>query len=97
MAGMRGLSNITFGGRDPRPGKGADYVCYVWLEGGWGGRVAKRDNHTAMTLFGSSATNQPMEMHERVFPMRFTATATRRTRQAPECTGAASGSRRSGS
>ncbi len=73
MAGMCGLCNIVFGGRDPRPGKGADYVCYVWLEGGWGGRVAKRDNHTAMTLFGSSATNQPMEMQERVFPMRFTA------------------------
>ena len=73
MAGMCGLSNIVFGGRDSRPGKGADYVCYVWLEGGWGGRVAKRDNHTAMTLFGSSATNQPMEMQERVFPMRFTA------------------------
>ena len=70
---MCGLSNIVFGGHDPRPGKGADYVCYIWLEGGWGGRVATRDGHTAMTLFGSSATNQPIEMQERVFPLRFTA------------------------
>jgi N-methylhydantoinase B len=71
MAGMCGLCNIVFGGHDPRPGRGSDYVCYVWLEGGWGARVATRDGHTAMTLFGSSATNQPMEMQERVFPMRF--------------------------
>lgn len=73
MAGMCGLCNIVFGGYDPRPGRERDYVSYVWLEGGWGGRVANRDNHTAMTLFGSSATNQPMEMQERAFPMRFTA------------------------
>jgi len=73
MAGMCGLCNIVFGGQDPRPGKGGDYVCYIWLEGGWGGRATTRDGHTVMTLFGSSATNQPVEMQERVFPLRFSA------------------------
>ena len=98
MAGMCGLCNIVFGGHDARPGKGADYVCYVWLEGGWGGRVAKRDNHTAMTLFGSSATNQPIEMQERVFPHALHGLPLRaRTRRAPGATAAASASRRSGS
>ncbi|MFN0156115.1 MAG: hydantoinase B/oxoprolinase family protein [Gaiella sp.] len=71
MAGMCGLCNIVFGGYDPRPGYEREFVSYVWLEGGWGGRPAKKDNHTAMTLFGSSATNQPVEMQERVFPVRY--------------------------
>jgi N-methylhydantoinase B len=71
MAGPTGLTNITWGGTDDRPGHDSDYVCYLWLEGGWGGRPARRDNHTAMTLFATSATNQPVELHERGAPVIF--------------------------
>jgi N-methylhydantoinase B len=71
MAGPTGLTNITWGGHDGRPGYDRDYVCYLWLEGGWGGRPARRDNHTAMTLFATSATNQPVELHEVSAPVVF--------------------------
>jgi N-methylhydantoinase B len=71
MAGPTGLTNITWGGHDSRAELQRDYVCYLWLEGGWGGRPARRDNHTAMTLFATSATNQPVELHERTAPLLF--------------------------
>ena len=71
MAGPTGLTNITWGGHDGRPGFDRDYVCYLWLEGGWGGRPARKDNHTAMTLFATSATNQPIELHEHTAPLIF--------------------------
>jgi N-methylhydantoinase B len=73
MAGPTGLVNTVSGGFDPRPGFEREFVTYIWLEGGWGGRPAKRDNHTAMCLFATSATNQPIEQHERLFPLRFDA------------------------
>lgn len=71
MAEATGLTNITWGGIDPRGDEERDYVCYLWLEGGWGGRGTLRDGATAMTLFATSATNQPVELHERGAPLRF--------------------------
>jgi N-methylhydantoinase B len=71
MAGMTGLVNIVLGGFDPRPGHNKEFVAYIWLEGGWGGRPGKRDNHTAMNMFASSANNVPIEQMERLFPLMF--------------------------
>jgi N-methylhydantoinase B len=71
MAGMTGLVNTVSGGFDPRPGCEREFVAYIWLEGGWGGRPGKRDNHTAMNMFASSANNVPIEQMERLFPIRF--------------------------
>jgi len=71
MAGPTGLINICWGGQDTRDGRNDEYVCYLWLEGGWGGRAAKRDNSTAMTLFATGARNQPIELHERGAPLLF--------------------------
>ena len=71
MAGPTGLVNTVCGGYDARPGFERDFVTYIWLEGGWGGRSAKKDNHVSMCLFGTSATNQPMEQQERLFPLMF--------------------------
>jgi N-methylhydantoinase B len=72
MAGPTGLLNIVMGGEDPRPGKeGQDFVMYLWLEGGWGGRPARKDNSVAMTTFATTATNQPIELQERLYPVRF--------------------------
>ena len=73
MAGPTGLVNTVSGGYDPRPGFEREFVTYIWLEGGWGGRPAKKDNHTSMCLFATSATNQPMEQQERLFPLMFDA------------------------
>jgi N-methylhydantoinase B len=71
MAGPTGLSNIVWGGSDERNGVEGEYVCYLWLEGGWGGRPAMKDNSTAMTIFATGARNQPVELHERTAPFMF--------------------------
>jgi N-methylhydantoinase B len=72
MAGPTGLLNIVMGGEDGRPGhEGRDFVMYLWLEGGWGGRLSRKDNAVAMTTFATTATNQPVELHERLCPVRF--------------------------
>lgn len=71
MAGPVGLVNTTWGGYDPRPGHEDEFVAYIWLEGGWGGRPAKKDNFTAMCLFSTAARNVPIEQQERVFPLMF--------------------------
>jgi N-methylhydantoinase B len=72
MAGPTGLLNIVMGGEDGRPDHGGrDFVMYLWLEGGWGGRLARKDNSVAMTTFATTATNQPVELHERLCPVRF--------------------------
>ena len=72
MAGPTGLLNIVMGGEDGRPGhEGEEFVMYLWLEGGWGGRPARKDNAVAMTTFATTATNQPLELHERLTPALF--------------------------
>jgi N-methylhydantoinase B len=72
MAGPNGMSNMTWGGIDERPGfQDREYVCYLWLEGGWGGRPGRRDNHTSMTVFSTGTRNQPVELHERTAPVVF--------------------------
>jgi N-methylhydantoinase B len=72
MAGPTGLLNIVMGGEDGRPGhEGQEFVMYLWLEGGWGGRLSRKDNAVAMTTFATTATNQPVELHERLCPVRF--------------------------
>jgi N-methylhydantoinase B len=74
MAGPTGLLNIVMGGQDGRPGhEGEEFVMYLWLEGGWGGRPARKDNSVAMTTFATTATNQPLELHERLCAVRFDA------------------------
>jgi N-methylhydantoinase B len=72
MAGSGNICNMVLGGVDTRPGReGRDYVMYNWLEGGYGARPGKKDNHTAMSLFASGTRNQPIEMLERAYPVLF--------------------------
>lgn len=72
MAGPTGLLNIVMGGEDGRAGHdAADFVMYLWLEGGWGGRPGRKDNAVAMTTFATTSTNQPVELQERLYPVRF--------------------------
>jgi N-methylhydantoinase B len=72
MAGPTGLLNIVMGGIDPRGERdGDEFVMYLWLEGGWGGRPGKKDNSIAMTTFATTSTNQPIELQERLYPVLF--------------------------
>ncbi len=71
MAACGNICNIVVGGFDPRPGFERDYVMYNWLEGGYGARPGKRDNHTAMSLFCSGTQNQPIELAEHEYPILF--------------------------
>ena len=66
------ILNIIVGGTDDRPGRdGKPFVMYTWVEGGYGGRPGKRDNHTAMSLFASGTQSIPIESLEREHPVRF--------------------------
>ena len=66
------ILNIIVGGIDDRPGQGGKpFVMYTWVEGGYGGRPGKRDNHTAMSLFASGTQSIPIESLEREHPVRF--------------------------
>jgi N-methylhydantoinase A/oxoprolinase/acetone carboxylase beta subunit/N-methylhydantoinase B/oxoprolinase/acetone carboxylase alpha subunit len=64
-------SNIVIGGWDPRPGFECEYVFYNWLQGGYGARPGKKDNHTAMSLFASGTQNQPIELTEMAYPVIY--------------------------
>lgn len=66
------ILNIIVGGKDTRPGRdGKPFVMYTWVEGGYGGRPGKKDNHTAMSLFASGTQSIPIESLEREHPVRF--------------------------
>lgn len=65
------LINITLGGIDPRMNK--PYVMYMWNEGGFGGgpNMDGGDAPT-MAMFATGSRNQPVEVHERFFPVTYT-------------------------
>lgn len=72
MAGPTGLLNMVMGGLDTRKADdGEEFVMYLWLEGGWGGRPGRKDNAVAMTTFATTSTNQPIELQERLYPVLF--------------------------
>jgi N-methylhydantoinase B len=49
-----------------------DSVCYLWDEGGQGSCSHKDGNHFQLMIFGAGATNQPVEVLERILPIRYT-------------------------
>ncbi|MCC6945060.1 MAG: hydantoinase B/oxoprolinase family protein [Thermomicrobiales bacterium] len=65
------LINVTLGGIDPRFNK--PYVMYMWNEGGFGGgpNMDGGDAPT-MALFSTGSRNQPVEVHERFYPVVYT-------------------------
>jgi N-methylhydantoinase B len=65
------LINVTLGGVDPRQNK--PYVMYMWNEGGFGGgpNMDGGDAPT-MAMFATGSRNQPVEVHERFFPVVYT-------------------------
>jgi N-methylhydantoinase B len=74
MACPTNLVNICIGGRDERPQHdGEEYLMYLWLAGGWGGRPGKRDAGTAVLPIGPGTNLQPVETLEKAYPVRFEA------------------------
>lgn len=73
MASPTNLVNISVHGDDERPGHSGEYVMYIWLCGGWGGRPGMRDNHTHLMPLGAGTSLQPAETLERIYPVRFDA------------------------
>ena len=72
MACPNTILNIIVSGTDHRPGRnGEPFVSLTWIEGGYGARPAKRDNHSAMSLFASGTQSMPMERLEREYPVLF--------------------------
>ncbi len=71
VAATYNLINATLGGTDPRFGR--PYVMYMWNEGGFGGGP-DRDGGDAptMAMYATGSRNQPIEVHERFFPVLFT-------------------------
>lgn len=61
------LINLTLGGRLD----GADYVGYLYSEGGFGGRRTKDGPAGLVSLFGGGAKITPAEVMERRYPLQF--------------------------
>ena len=70
MCAPTNLVNISLFGQDGRPGRGGDYVMYLWLAGGWGGRKSAGDGGTYMMPLAAGTRLLFAEMLERVFPVR---------------------------
>lgn len=71
VAATYNLINATLGGVDERFGR--PYVMYMWNEGGFGGGP-DRDGGDAptMAMYATGSRNQPIEVHERFYPVLFT-------------------------
>ena len=62
------LANLALGGE--HPDTGLPFVSYLWNEGGQGARSYKDGNSFQLMIFIGGATNQPVEVLERLNPMR---------------------------
>lgn len=63
------LANLVVSGRNPEAG--TDSVAYLWNEGGQGARSSKDGNSYQLMIFIGGATNQPIEVIERMVPVRY--------------------------
>jgi N-methylhydantoinase B len=63
------LANLVVSGKHPE--SGADSVAYLWNEGGQGSRSYKDGNSYQLMIFIGGATNQPIEVLERIIPIRY--------------------------
>lgn len=63
------LANLVVSGRNQEAG--TDSVAYLWNEGGQGARSSKDGNSYQLMIFIGGATNQPIEVIERMVPIRY--------------------------
>jgi N-methylhydantoinase B len=64
------LANLVISGRHPE--SAGEAVAYLWNEGGQGARSYKDGNSFQLMIFIGGATNQPIEVIERMIPIRYT-------------------------
>ena len=69
FGGTVNLQNCCIGGIHPQTGQ--RYVSYTWSEGGQGARSYGDGPSFAMFLYGGGAQNQPIEVHERWYPVLY--------------------------
>ncbi|MBV9423412.1 MAG: hydantoinase B/oxoprolinase family protein [Solirubrobacterales bacterium] len=69
FGGTVNLQNCCIGGVHPRTAQ--RYVSYTWSEGGQGARSYGDGPSFAMFLYGGGAQNQPIEVHERWYPVLY--------------------------
>lgn len=62
------LANLVISGSHPE--SGTESVAYLWNEGGQGARSYKDGNSYQLMIFIGGATNQPIEVLERLIPIR---------------------------
>jgi N-methylhydantoinase B len=65
------LANLVISGRHPE--SAGETVAYLWNEGGQGARSYKDGNSFQLMIFIGGATNQPIEVIERMIPIRYTS------------------------
>jgi N-methylhydantoinase B len=63
------LANLVVAGAHPETG--SESVAYLWNEGGQGARSYKDGNNFQLMIFIGGATNQPIEVLERIIPIRY--------------------------
>jgi N-methylhydantoinase B len=69
FGGTVNLQNCCIGGMHPKTGQ--RFISYTWSEGGQGARSYGDGPSFAMFLYGGGAQNQPIEVHERWYPVRY--------------------------
>ncbi len=69
-AAMYNLCNMTLAGHDPRFGD-REWIMYLWLPGGFGGSTLGDAGLPTMMLYGPGCRNQPVEVHERLYPILY--------------------------
>ena len=64
------MNNLTFGGRDTRPGRnGAPFAYYETIAGGMGARP-DRDGESGIHTHMTNSLNTPVEVFEHTYPVR---------------------------
>jgi N-methylhydantoinase B len=63
------LENVCIGGIHPETRR--EYVAYLWLEGGGGATGVKDGVSYRLGAYIGGSTNQPLEVHERWYPIVY--------------------------
>jgi N-methylhydantoinase B len=69
-AAIYNLCNMSMAGSDPRF-HNRPWIMYLWLPGGFGATARGDAGLPTMMLYGPGCKNQPIEVHERIYPILY--------------------------